>query len=63
MNAESVTYFDGFGVENIPKEIMKFIGNKNIIRNIYKRQAYDSIMYEYFCIEFIDFLLKGKKVC
>ena len=24
------TYFDSFGVENIPKEIKKFIGNKNI---------------------------------
>ena len=26
-------YFDSFGVENIPKGIKKFIGNKNIITN------------------------------
>ena len=26
----NVTYFDSFGVEHIPKEIKKFIGNKNI---------------------------------
>ena len=38
------TYFDNFGVEHIPKEIKKFIGNKNIITNIYRMQAYDSIM-------------------
>ena len=25
-----VTYFDSFGVEHIPKEVKKFIGNKNI---------------------------------
>ena len=28
------TYFDSFGVEHLPKEIEKFIGNKNIITNI-----------------------------
>ena len=33
-NAINVIYFDSFGVEHIPKEIRKFIGNKNISRNI-----------------------------
>ena len=28
----------------IVKEIMKFVGNKNIKTNIFKTQAYDSIM-------------------
>ena len=60
-NDDNVTYFDSFGVEYIPKEIRKFIGNKNIITNIYRIQAYDSIMSGYFCIGFIDLLiLKGK---
>ena len=31
-----------------------------IITNIYRIQAYDSIMCGYFCIGFIDFMLKGK---
>ena len=62
MNAENVTYFDNFGVEHILKEIRKFIGNKNIVTNIYRIQAYDSTMCGYFCIEFIDFLLKGKSL-
>ena len=56
----NVTYFDSFGVKYIPKEIKKFIGNKNIITNIYRIQAYDSIMCGYVCIGFIDFMLKGK---
>ena len=60
MNAEDVTYFDSLGVQLIPKEIRKFIGNKNIITNIYRIQAYDSVMCEYFCIVLIDFMLKGK---
>ena len=33
-NAKNVIYFDSFGVEHIPKEIRKFIGNKNITTNI-----------------------------
>ena len=36
VNAKHVTYFDSFGLEHIPKEIKKFIGNKNIITNIYR---------------------------
>ena len=30
--------------------------------NIFRMQAYDSIMCGYFCIRFIDFMLAGKKV-
>ena len=53
-------YFDSFGVEHIPKEINKFIGNKDIKANIFRLQAYDSIMCGYFCIEFINCMFKGK---
>ena len=45
VNAKSVTYFDIIWVEHIPKEIRKFIGNKNIKTNIYRIQAYSSIMW------------------
>ena len=36
--------------------------NKNIITNIFRLQAYDSIMCRYFCNGFIDFMLAGKKL-
>ena len=39
VNNKTVTYFDSFGVEHIPKEIQKFINNKNIIVNIFRIQA------------------------
>ena len=76
INNIDVTYFDSLGVEHIPKEIKTFINrpssfvlhpplrdashNKKIITNIFRIQAYDSIMCGYFCIGFIDFMLKGK---
>ena len=56
---DNVTYFDSFGVEHIPKEIKKVIEIKNVKTNIYRIQTYDSIIYGYFCIGFIDFMLKG----
>ena len=61
-------YFDSFGIEHIPREINKFMNNDTtksraiarIKSNIFRIQAYDSIMCGYFCIEFIKYMLKGK---
>ena len=61
-NAENVTCFDSYGVEHIPIGTRKFIGYKNIITNIYRIQAYNSIMCEYFRIGFTDFMLKDKSL-
>ena len=71
-----MSYFDSFGVEHIPKEIKTLTNcslffvlcpplrdtsqNKNIITNIFRIKAYDSIMCGYFCTGFIDFMLAGK---
>ena len=52
----NVTYFDGFRVELIPKEIKKIIEN-NIETNIFRMQAYNSVMCGYFCVGVIDFML------
>ena len=57
-----ITYFDSFGVVHIPKEIIKLIGRKNVIVNIFRIQAFDSIMCGYFCIGFINFMLKSKSL-
>ena len=62
VNNKTITYFDSFGVEHIPKEIMKFIARKKIITNIYRIQAYDSIMCGSFCIGFINFMFNGKSL-
>ena len=62
VNNKIVAYFDSFGVEHIPKEIMEFINRKKIITNIYRMQAYDSIMCGYFCIGFINFMFNGKSL-
>ena len=55
-----VTYFDSLGVEHISQEIRTFISNKNIKTNIFRIQAYDSIMCRYLCLGCINFMLAGK---
>ena len=62
VNNKTVTYFDSFGIEHMPKEVNKFIVNRSIITNIYRIQNYDSIMCGYFCIGFIDYMFKGKSL-
>ena len=44
VNGDNVTHFDNFGVEHIPKDIKKFVENKNITTNVYRIQGNDSIM-------------------
>ena len=62
VNNKTVTYFDSFGIEHIPNEVKKFIGNRNIVTNIYRIQNYDPVMCGYFCIGFIDYMFKGKSL-
>ena len=40
VNGNNIIYFNSLGVEHIPKEIRKFIGNKNIITNIFNKIFY-----------------------
>ena len=60
-NDNIVTYFDSFGVEHIPEQIRKFIGNKNIT-SINRILAYNSMRCGCFFIGFIDFMIQGKSL-
>ena len=57
-----VIYFDSFGVEYVPAEIMHLTGQNNIKTNIFRIQADNSIMCGCFCIGFIDFMFAGKNL-
>ena len=55
--SNEVTYFDSFRIKDIPKEIKKFIGNRNITTNIFRIQAYASVMANTFILDLFIFLL------
>ena len=57
-----VIYFDSFGVEYVPKEVKKFIGQKSTKANIFRIQADNSITCGDFCIGFVDFMFAGRSL-
>ena len=61
-NINEIAYFDSFVVEHVPEENKEFVGNKNIIANIFRVQANDSVMCGYFCIGFTDSMVAGEKL-
>ena len=52
-NRSKIVYFDRFGVEHLPEEIKEFVGNENIIANIFRVQANDSVI----CTSALDSLI------
>ena len=60
-NKNEIVCFNSFGVEHVPEEIEKFLGNRNLVANIFRVQANNSVTCGYFCIGFIDYMLAGKK--
>ena len=59
VNGDNVTYFVSLGVEHIPKEIKKFIGNENFTASFDRIQTNYSRLCGWFFIGFIEFELKG----
>ena len=59
VNNSDVIYVDSWE-EYIRKEIKKCVGIKNLVTNIFRMRAFDSITCGYFCIAFIESRLKAK---
>ena len=58
-NNNNVIYFCSFGVEHIPNKIKAFINRSlSITTNIFRMQAYDSILCGYFFTGLLILCLK-----
>ena len=53
-------YFDSFGIEYIPQEVLNKIKDKSITHNIFRIQNNESVMCGLYCIVFIEYMLAGK---
>ena len=53
-------YFDSFGIEYIPQEVLNKIKDKSITHNIFRIQDNESIMCGFYCTTFIEYMLAGK---
>ena len=57
----NVTHFDSFEFEHIPKEIKIFIDKSVVAKNIFRIQAYDSVMCGYFVLNLLILCLQAKR--
>ena len=58
VNGKDITdaiYSGSFGVQHMPKKIKKLLGNKNIITNTYKIQAYKHIIQGKSLLDYTNF--------
>ena len=60
IDRNTALYFDSFGIKYIPQEVLNKIKDKSIIHNIFRIQDNESIMWEFYCIAFIEYMLSGK---
>ena len=54
IDRNTAVYFDSFGTEYIPQEVLNKIEDKSITHNIFRIQDDDSIMCGFYCITFIE---------
>ena len=53
-------YFDSFGIEYIPQEVLSNVKDKSIIHNILRTQSNDSIIGRFYRITFIKYMIAEK---
>ena len=53
-------YFDYFGIEYIPQEVLSKIKDKWITNNIFRIQSDDSMMCGFYCITVTEVTMAGK---
>ena len=60
IDINTAVYFDSFGIEYIPQEVLNKIKDKSTTHNIFRIQDNESVMCGVNCIAFIEDVLAGK---
>ena len=59
IDTNTTVYFDFFGIEYIPQEVLSKIRDKSITHNIFRIQDNESVMCGFYCITFIEYMSAG----
>ena len=62
IDKNTAVYFDSFGIEYIPQEVLNKIRDNSITHNIFRIQDNDSIKCGFYCIAFIEYMLSIKSL-
>ena len=60
IDKNTAVYFNSFKIEYIPQEVLRKIKGKSIMLNIFRIQSDDSIMCEFYCRAFIEYMIARK---
>ena len=60
IDRNTAVYFDSFGIEYIPQEVLNKIRDKSFTHNIFRIQDNESTMCRFYCITFIEYMLARK---
>ena len=60
IDINTAVYFDSSGIEYISREVLNKIKDKSITQNIFRKQDNESIMSAFYCMAFIEYMLKRK---
>ena len=60
INRNTAVYFDYFGIEYTPQEVLIKIKDKSIAHTIFTIQDHDSIVCGFYCMAFIEYMLARK---
>ena len=55
-------YFESFGTDYIPQEVVNKVNNKSITHSIFRVQFDDPIVCGFYCITFINCMIPGKRL-
>ena len=59
-NRTTAVYFDSFGIEYIPQEVLNKIKDISIAHNIFRIQDNETIICGFYSIAFIEYVLAGR---
>ena len=62
INKNITVYFDSFGIEYIPQEVLNEIRDKSITHNMVRIQDDKSIMCRFYWMAFIEYMLARKYI-
>ena len=60
IDRNTAVYFDSFGIEYTPQEVLRKIKDNSTTHNIFRIQDDDSFMCRFYCIAFIECMSAGK---
>ena len=60
IDRNTAVYFDSFGIEYIPQEVLNKIRCISITHYIFRMQDNEFIICAFYCIAFIEYMFAGK---